>query len=642
MTVALPPLAAFAAAVATLFVAHLIRTIRWRVMLEYTGIRVTNLQPLASLSTGYIVNAVLPFRVGEIVRGMFLAYGAKANLMSVFASIAFERTLDLLVVAALTALVFQGQAGWGLVAAPALFGILAFVAALLVRRAAMVRVVVWRLASVFNSDAQTAILHFVDTFAELCFARATVGNVRFWALTVAMWAVYMASLILFTGAVGSGFLEEFANIYYAPLGGSTALGWVLGDPQSIALILYLTLPLVLALIYAALAGFNVVLRFRQALNWASRAESFVVAPAAHRSDRFKSLENYGAFLERRFRGNGGMLLEFEERGIGAALLHRLFHGGSGAVTALIELDGHLRVRKFATGAIGLKLEAQRDWIDAYKNSLPLVEVIGGSSQGGDHAYDMAYIGGTRDLYEAVHTEPVATSSAILGDVIDRMDGFHRKFPLPEAGDSEVRSYVAEKVCRNLATIEAALPEYFEMPAFDLNGNTFSTTSLSAFRQPDWLSGKFLERRQAIIHGDLTIENIMVMPGAGGHDWFLIDPNPGNILESPFIDFAKLLQSLHLGYEAIHREPRHSFAGGRFAVSIHRSVQYNTLFEFVLETLRARFGDSGVQQILLHEIVNYLRLIPHQLARSRSAGATFFGCLCILVREYRERYPGDMP
>jgi hypothetical protein len=133
-----------------------------------------------------------------------------------------------------------------------------------------------------------------------------------------------------------------------------------------------------------------------------------------------------------------------------------------------------------------------------------------------------------------------------------------------------------------------------------------------------------------------------MPDASAQSWFLIDPNPVNGFQSPFIDFAKLMQSLHLGYEAVHRDPRASFADARLSVSLHRSSQYDVLFAHVTQDLRARFGEAGLQQILLHEMINYLRLIPYQLRRSRMAGLAFFACLCILIQNYEDRYPGDLP
>lgn len=632
-------LLAFAAAVGTLFLGHLLRTLRWRVMLDFAGIHVTNLRPLASLCSGYVVNAIVPFRLGEIVRGLLLANAAKADLMSVFATIVFERALDLLMVALLCLVLLRGPDGWSLVIVQAVFGILAFGLAVAMRRSGVGRVVVFRLASVFNNDVQRSLLHFVDIFAELWFARSTMGNLRFWALTAAMWAMYLCSLLLFALAAGSTFIGEFVNIYAAPLSGS-AFNWAWGEAQNIPLLVYLTLPLVLTLIYAALAGFNVVSRLRRAFDWATDVESFAGPVSAHRAGQFSSADAYGAFLERRFTSSGGMLLAFEERGLGAATLHRIFQGGSGAITALIELDGKLRVRKFATGAIAGKLTTQRDWIADHSAQLPMVEVLSHIEAGSDRTYDMAYIGGTRDLYEAIHTEPVAASAALLGEVIERVDAFHRETQFGNADEALVRRYVEEKVCNNLRIIERALPEFFAAP-FDLNGQMFSTTELAALREPDWLVRKFAARRQATIHGDLTIENIMVMPPGAAQPWFLIDPNSENLFASPLIDFAKLLQSLHLGYEALNRNPRHSFAEGRFAVTIHRSTQYSALFDQMLDLLRQRYGEAELEQMFLHEIVHYCRLIPHQLTRSRGAAATFFGCLCLLVRDHRERYPGGM-
>lgn len=46
----------------------------------------------------------------------------------------------------------------------------------------------------------------------------------------------------------------------------------------------------------------------------------------------------------------------------------------------------------------------------------------------------------------------------------------------------------------------------------------------------------------------------------------------------------------------------------------------------------------MQQVYLHELVNYLRLIPYQLRANREAGLAFFGGLCLLVREFQIAYP----
>ncbi|MEO5806156.1 phosphotransferase [Devosia sp.] len=447
----------------------------------------------------------------------------------------------------------------------------------------------------------------------------------------------MASLALFAAAIGASFPSEFLSVYSAPLAGSVA--W--SSPDWV-LIAYLTLPVLAIVVFAALTGFNVLARFRGALRWVTRTENFVTAPAELLPVNFGSDVHYEAFLDRRFRGDGGLLLEFEERGIGKGLLHRVFHGGSGAITALIEIDGQLLVRKFASGSAGQTLLAQYDWIERFAPDLPVVQTMGRRSDNGDQLYDMRYLGGTRDFYEAIHTETLVASAAILGDVVARLDAFHASHAAADAPDAAVRDYLQRKASANLNQVIAALPELFEAPSIEINGRPFALASLEVFRQLDWLVGKLNQRRQADIHGDLTIENIMVRPEPGPANWFLIDPNPHNGFQSPLIDFAKLMQSLHLGYEAVHRDPRASFANGKLTVSLHRSSQYSALFAGLCDDLRQRFGEAGLQQVLLHEMINYLRLIPYQLRRSPTAGTAFFGCLCILLQDYQERYPGDLP
>jgi len=72
--------------------------------------------------------------------------------------------------------------------------------------------------------------------------------------------------------------------------------------------------------------------------------------------------------------------------------------------------------------------------------------------------------------------------------------------------------------------------------------------------------------------------------------------------------------------------------------LHRSFQYESVYRHVVDGLTQRLGADGMQQVYLHELVNYLRLIPYQLRANREAGLAFFGGLCLLVREFQIAYP----
>ncbi|TAA44344.1 flippase-like domain-containing protein [Pseudoxanthomonas winnipegensis] len=628
----------FVMAVLTLLLSHIIRTIRWRVILSRSGVEVSNTRPLAALSVGYLINTLLPLRLGELVRTGLLSYTVRTRFSTVLATVFVERLIDL----AVLILLFVALIGWQ--AAPRLVsGSLITLLALgtlvvLLARSTLARRVALELASLFNENVKSAILHFCYLVTQLLFKPSLLTRGRFWALTVAMWGAALASLGLFAVAAHQDFAVTFLAVYGdATQGQPTSLA-VLNAPWLLA---YLTLPIPIILIYAYLSGFNALAGLRGGLRAISRLEVYGGGELRSRSQTFNSLGHYNAFLDRHYRGHGGLLSEFEQRGIEDVLVHRVFHGGSGAITALVEVSGKLRVRKFATGALGAKLRIQREWLRNHCAELPLVEILETRADGEDYFYDMAFIGGSRDLYEGIHSEPVGMSTALLDDVIERMSRFHASSACESASDSVVADYIASKVLANYRSIRTEFQDVIALGWIDLNGEPFDLDQLRMMEDPKWFLDRLTDRRQSSIHGDLTIENIM-LEGANLESgrWFLIDPNPVNGFQSPLIDFAKLMQSLHLGYEALHKAPRASLVGNRLTVGLHRSFQYESIYRHTVERLTQRLGANGMQQVYLHELINYLRLIPYQLRANREAGLAFFGGLCLLVREFHLAYPAQ--
>lgn len=616
---------------------HLLRTMRWRIVLFHCGVEVSNLRPFTALSLGYLLNMLLPFRMGDFVRVAILSRSARAKFSTVAASVVTERLIDLFAVAALALAISVETKGLLLGVLSLSLGILLFVVIYTVHQHAVGRRVVWILASVFNDEIKSGILNFFYVLSSLVFARTLQLSVRFWFVTALMWLSYFTSLIFLGRAFNIEPSNLFQTIYVSALQIVPALVVI---EQNNLLVGYLLFPLLLALSFVGAARGGAVFRpFFRLLQELTDLRRFSRSPVVPRSQLFVSSQHYDSFLGRHYSGTGGLLSQFEDRGINSARLLRMFHGGSGAITALVEVVGELRVRKFAIGGLGEKLKTQCEWLMLYQERLPLVNVIETWMEGSDFSYDMAYVGGSRDLYEAIHTEATDNSTRLITEVIDALEGFHIDTQVAEADDETVSSYLKIKVVNNYAVIREEFSDIFELGSIEINGSLFQLSELDIFSSPDWLEARLTDRRQSVIHGDLTIENIMIN-GTGDQSWFLIDPNPDNGFQTPFIDFAKLMQSLHLGYEALRSAPRSKLSGNVLLIGIHRSYQYDVLYDHYTAELRARFGEDGFKQILLHEWINYLRLIPYQLRENREAGLAFFGCLCLLVSEYKLAYPEE--
>jgi hypothetical protein len=102
-----------------------------------------------------------------------------------------------------------------------------------------------------------------------------------------------------------------------------------------------------------------------------------------------------------------------------------------------------------------------------------------------------------------------------------------------------------------------------------------------------------------------------------------------------IDWAKLMQSLNLGYETLNRATAPAFNGSDLRLVLARSNAYAQLHDHLCTLLCAKVGPEAMREVAFHEIVNYLRLLPYRLRHAPGQGLTFFACTSLLLRRYRE-------
>ncbi|MBC7185897.1 MAG: flippase-like domain-containing protein [Calditrichaeota bacterium] len=89
--------------VTALFVAHWLRALRWRYLLD--PIKRVHVWPLFSaLMVGYFANTLLPAHLGELVRAYVIGRREKISGSAAFATIALERVIDMLSLLLITAL----------------------------------------------------------------------------------------------------------------------------------------------------------------------------------------------------------------------------------------------------------------------------------------------------------------------------------------------------------------------------------------------------------------------------------------------------------------------------------------------------------------------------------------------------------
>jgi hypothetical protein len=302
----------------------------------------------------------------------------------------------------------------------------------------------------------------------------------------------------------------------------------------------------------------------------------------------------------------------------------------------VETDQRLLIRKFAVGPAAAKLKIQADWIRRHAApDLPLVALIGDRNGGAAYSYDMPLVTPANDFYDVIHSSSAERNRARLLQVVERADNFHGRTRSGTASDEIVRRYLDEKVSRNAAGIVDFARRRIGGDAFAINDMDCDLAEWSCLADPEWLGAQIRHREVATIHGDLTIENVIIAPDHP-HGLYIIDPNPENIFDSPLIDWAKLMQSLHLGYETLNRGISCGLSGNSISLAAARSQAYAELHDTLEGEIRARFCEDRLREIYFHELVNYLRLTTYKIRQCPQRGLGFFACTALLLKRYRER------
>ena len=541
------------AASVLLLLGHFARALRWGLLFPRDRVKRFNL--LVGLGLGYAINALIPFRLGELLRAYYVSLREQVRLGYIGGTVLAERVSDLFVVG----IVAAGLGLAGLEPRIAIvtvafsmlaFGLLAVAFAFLLRASRDVRRSVWWVASVFNDRVRFALVDFVWSFSELI-AGGTVLKPRFLLATLGMWLLYGASYLVFGTVAGENIGGTLYAVFGTPLR-SLAEYLLSGsfDRREMAMFVFTALPLLGILGYGFVRQGPVIRRLVLALRHYGGTPADRAPPQSR--NRFKREAEYEYFLASLFSGDGHVVTGFGLRAVEDGLVHKLFNGGSDAITALVEVDDQLFIRKFALGAPGRKLKVQADWLKAHRqDNLSLVDVVGERDGDGFYRYDMPLVVPTADLYDAIHTTPIGQSKALLEQVAERMEAFHALNRKPDADPALIAAYLEQKASANARTILEFVGTMLPADLFEINGTPYDLSEWNCLLDPAWLARQITDRRTSTIHGDLTVENIIVSPDRP-EGWFIIDPNPENVFDSPLIDWAKLMQSLHLGYESLNR------------------------------------------------------------------------------------------
>lgn len=634
----------FAVSVLLIFTAHLIRVLRWELFIEVYE-KPNRRVLIRALSAGYLLNGFLPFKLGELARAWIAGKSLKNGKALGVSTVVVERYLDIVFVGGIFVILSAAHVGGaetGDVAKMYVFSAAALLALGILVYTARSTVKQWiRLgASIFNDRIQTSILvfawaliwNFKDIFQKISKRKLIMR-------TVAMWSCYLLSYAFFAAflracGIGTTWAGIFSMLFSQNGICGSASRMIFGGMSKaryqLDMFAYLLLPLLLLLGLTCLP--------RSGDKAAAADENCLrLLPQRDLKERLAFLERYFSDTDREYLQN---YLKINQD----VTIIRDYSAGSNATTMLCMDDHATFFRKYAFGADGDKLFQQVRWLEENQKKLPLPDILRCQKTDLYCYYDMPFTGGCMGFFEYAHCMPIEQVWEMMRRVLKTLESSIYQENRRRADPVSIHRYVESKVEKNLARIKAA-KVFREILGFDtvlINGIECRNLSFyEPYLSERWLQEIFREDSYGVIHGDLTIENIICTRDQTGRDsFYLIDPNTGNIHDSPNLDYAKLLQSIHGGYEFLMSAKEVQVTGNRISFPFARSSAYMELHKLLRAYMLEELGPQRTRSIYYHEIIHWLRLMPYKVEKDGQRALLFYAGMLMVLKDVISMFEED--
>lgn len=620
-------------AISLICIAHIVRTLRWELFVKtYEKPNTKNL--LQSLSIGYFINSFIPFKAGDLVRAWISGRKMKNGRGFALATVIVDRYLDILVVGILFAIF----SAFNLDSADSVWfymflavGVLAVTLLVYILRG-YVKKILKNIAGIFNARIEIRLLRFfwslIWSFKDIF---KKISKTQLLLETLGMWILYLTSYYCFAAFLshqGSNmnWLDVFYmlftknSIHVGSLGAITVTQGML-NTQMIWTGIYLFAPIVILFVI------SLCLKSKNDGSVDSEESYLNLIPQLDEDERRNFLETYFSNERREYIES---YLKINQN----ILIIRDYSAGSNATTMLCMNNGKNFFRKYAFGADGDKLYQQIEWLQRFKDIIPLPDIMQYQKQDNFCYYDMPYDSQAVGLFDYAHSMPKENAWKFIKKATECLENSLYKVNQRPADKATIDEYIKSKVNKNLDKIMNAkyLKRLMEYDEIIINGRSFHNLPYYLpYLSEEHLYDIFKNDTYSEIHGDLTIENIICTRNADGDDdFYIIDPNTGNVHDSSNLDYGKLLQSIHGGYEFLMATKNVSIERNRINFVFTKSEAYTYLYDMLDKYMREHFEEERVKSIYYHEIIHWLRLMPYKIEKNGKRVLLFYAGMLMVM------------
>lgn len=663
------PLIAFAIGIAVLLqlAGHVLRAKRTKLITDQAASSSVQFQ-FGTLSTGYLFNTLLPFRVGELIRALLVAKRLQISFLYTFTAILIERVTDVLFlgIIILVGIFFFGGIQSSLlmfisvvivISIVVLYGLM-----LLKNENKFVLNSVSRLSGMFNTKISNSIRFKVWS---LIFGLQHFFNnkklVRLYiSYALASWLFYITATLVIVMALlpPANIIQQLATsvapyiISFNPVDLTSYLQLVSFMPISEAqgaVDIYARAVWAVLVLPMAIIGIIALVLYHQTPR---RKEARRIRPVSYENKLLRQediSQEFPAFLETYFKGHNLTRILHKIELNGELSLIKFFKGGSDAITVLAMKDEKLFVKKIVPAEYTNRLRVQYEWLQKYDNKKAIVDVLAEQKTDDYYAIDLAYDPENIALFEYVHTRSLKQSKQVIDDVWSYVFKNVYKLEKESVNTKERDIYVRERLLKKVegaVAVNADLRSVIEAKKVIINGESYDNFNeiihkIKKHKQA-W-TDIATYRKSVAIHGDLTVDNILVDTRTDKP--VIIDPSDDNQVRGPIIDYARHTQSLVAGYEFLNSDDSPTVAqtvDGVITINYydHRSARYMQLYDYVSNDLSKKYlTDTERRTVLFHTGLLYGRMLAHRVVINPNNTLKYYAVSVVLLNKFYRQYTG---
>lgn len=648
-------------AVVLQMVAHLLRAYKSRYLLgRIREVRIRSL--FKGLSVGYLFNSLLPLRLGEFIRAFYIGDAVSISKSTVFMSILIERLVDGIVLGLcfISAALFIkdfSRSGYIIMTKLGLsLLILSLVLAALISIIRSENKLLLRFvragSSIFNPHISNRIrlMAWSGIYGTRLMLASKGTMLKYCLVSLIMWAVYfcstaavvlaffnfkMLSSMWFTiqssyagisTPAGPGYIGTFqlivshllSKITTSPVDGFALFNWLI-----------ITIPIALIGIFVLAKQ-----RFQQKKD---APEQDALINKLYREKDISA--EFGNFLDAYFNGEEINRILTQAELDGKFKLIKSFKGGSNAHTMLVWQDQALFVKKITLPQFADKLQAQAQWLIERDHLPHLPRVVNEEHTPSYYSYDLEFHEDYFPFFDYIHSHTAKASYDILGAMLDFMDRSVYEPTAVKGGMENLQDYIANKILGKIndtVAVNSQISQLIAAPTIIINGKKYDNIlqAVEKVRTNKQAMDDLANYSESPIHGDLTVDNLIA--SARG-SFLLLDPNNENQVSSPVVDYGKLYQSLHSGYEFLIQLESCQVRKANIDFEDSKSQKYAELFSLLDTKLQNTLKPRDYHTILFHEAVHYCRMLTYRANINSRTLPVFYATAVRLFNEFLGQY-----